>query len=267
MRVILGIPCYQSKIHFRLAKTLELFQTSYLTEFVEGCGHKNPFHVQYISIFSSDVDVNKQHYQLMFDAMYTFKADWLIIMGSDQWATRQNEFSHVVEMLAVGDKHKAAIIGAPVPLSAGGGGYNIQVVKDEPFGHGIPPNKVFDVDRIGSGFAAYSCNWFRARWPECTPEEPWFQSFPKWKDTKTRVDRYGLDYYICDKVREKGGLILCDSRVAISHERTFDCSDTFGEYIYNKFGERQLTNDYQGAFQPPEYRNQQTQESEKEKTK
>jgi len=260
MKIILGIPSASGKIDFRLTNSLCTWYQDHLVNWIEGMPRDKqpPFYVQFHHVIAAKEHTERAHTTLFKKAFYDYCADWLVITGDDQWGARIDEFSRIVAMCAEGDKRKAAIIGAPVALSRGGGGYNIQKRRNELFGVDLTgEDLVFPVDRIGSGFTGYSCNWFKSKWSTPNEQDWWYSPFSLElaKDGTTKsFSSLGLDYRICDIVKEKGGKIFCDRRVAISHDRTYDQADEFGLYRYTTYNDqRQLINEYRNRFTPPNY--------------
>jgi hypothetical protein len=251
MRILLGIPTATGGIDFRLANTLTQFYQDHFINWIEGLprDQQPPFYVEFTHVIAAKEHTERAHTTLLKKAIYDYRADWLVICGADQWAARIDEFTRMVTMCAEGERHKAAIIGAPVALSRGGGGYNIQKERNKLFGVDLTSeDSVFAVDRIGSGFTAYSCNWFRAKWPTPNEQQWWLSPFTLDPETG-EFSSWGLDYRICDLVKAKGGKIFCDRRVAISHERTYDQADEFGLYRFDDYnGTLSLTKEYRDRF-------------------
>jgi hypothetical protein len=71
--------------------------------------------------------------------------------------------------------------------------------------------KVQPVGRIGGACIAVNLKWLRVHWPK----GPWFAMVHDYNE-RPRNAR-GEDYFICDGIYDRGGLVLCDGRFVPSH--------------------------------------------------
>lgn len=136
-------------------------------------------------------------------------ADWALMCDADTFHPRPAE---TIAMIDEGEVRGAAVVASPVKMR-GRSGYNVFEVANDSAKFVDPESwkgKLISVDRIGTAFFAVNCNWIRTRWPQ----QPWFTTQQLEGDEPRKI---GEDVTFCDRVRERGGLILADGRFEPVH--------------------------------------------------
>lgn len=168
------------------------------------------------------------------------RADWLLSIDADVVHDGGGELNggyDLIQMVLDGQRRGAAIIGAAVPQRSGdphlmaykettASGYDPDtgVHQENRGGAGFRPIDAADVDECGDGAnlvipvarVSGSCWAINVDWvARCMPNPPWFTF--AYKDGTLR--QLGEDMWFCDRVRERGGAILCDRRFTPRHRR------------------------------------------------
>ena len=138
------------------------------------------------------------------------------------------EGEYVVEPIeGLPPRSRVALVGAPVRgRGVGDNGVCVQRLKsapspDEPGidywcnGEPMPleelAGKVIPVGRIGGACIAINCDWLRRFWPN----GPWFVMEHDYSGRPKNAR--GEDYWICDGIWKRGGVVLCDGRFVPAH--------------------------------------------------
>jgi hypothetical protein len=153
--------------------------------------------------WADSCDVDQAHNLAVATAIHD-NADWLIIMGRDNFA----DAKQLVEMVNTGIKNNYAIIGAPCKHR---NEESLNVVIDGKAVKAINVREVVEVEKIGSGIMAINLSWLKDNWPY--KNGPWFGS--KYYENCVRESQ---DYVFCDDIRKLGGKIYCDNRVDSGHD-------------------------------------------------
>jgi len=196
IRLAVGIPAYASKV-----SAGHLLQGGQLAWAWCRAGLPAPF---FITVDSCGVDKARN---LLIAKSRDAGADWLLMCDADTYYPLPQA---IFEMLREGMRRNAAVIGAPVKMRKRPG-YNVsrgekyELVPEDEW-----RKQVIQVDRIGTAFTAIDLTWLTRAWPN----SPWF----KFEHLEGPApDTIGEDYWFCNGVRQRGGLILADGRFEPVH--------------------------------------------------
>lgn len=104
------------------------------------------------------------------------------------------------------------LVGAPVRgRGLGDPGVCVRGLGLEPLSIEDLRGEVRPVGRIGGAFIAVHCNWLRCYWPT----GPWFVMEHDYRGRPGNMR--GEDYFFCDGIRQRGGVVLCDGRFEPRH--------------------------------------------------
>jgi len=166
------------------------------------------WNVSFQSVDNPNID--KARNRLMFDALKS-EADWLLSIDADNHAPPPQIMEMIRYAIDRSNGKSLAVIGAPYKrraLTAEREGYCLSVdglhVK-EIAGKGIIP-----VDAIGFGMVCINLEWVRTNMPG---DGPWFETLQL-----PKAETLSEDFRFCSRVRELGGIVLCDTRVDCGHE-------------------------------------------------
>jgi hypothetical protein len=136
-------------------------------------------------------------------------ADWTFMCDADTFHAKTAD---LIRMIETGEEQGAAVIASPVRMR-GRHGYNV-FSKNEDTVEQVNPNtwanRVVPVDRIGTAYFAISTKWVKDNWPN----QPWFLTQQL---EGAEPKKIGEDVTFCDRVRERGGVILADGRFEPVH--------------------------------------------------
>lgn len=153
-------------------------------------------------------------------------ADWLLMIDAD--VAHEGEGLSggydILSMVRAGHKAGAAIIGAAAPQRTDGPGHLMAYVEtgeDKLTGEdgaGFRPVTAAEIGegptpvaRVSGSLWAVNVQWVKA----CMPHPPWFV----FAYAAGTLRMLGEDLWFCDRVRERGGAILCDGRFRPRHRR------------------------------------------------
>lgn len=105
-----------------------------------------------------------------------------------------------------------ALIGAPVRgRGVGDTGVCVQQHDGSPVPLEQLAGKLTDVGRIGGACIAVNLKWFRQHWPQ----GPWFVMHHDYEGRPKNAR--GEDYFICDGIHQRKGVVICDGRFVPAH--------------------------------------------------
>lgn len=158
---------------------------------------------------------------IVYDAIQA-GCDWVLMVDADTFhAAKADAIGDagvdILQMIIDAHRHGAAVVGAPVrgrQIENRQGAVCVQVADGAAWrapSLAQLSGRLLRIDRIGAAFLAVNLRWLVHHWPE----PPWFVM----EDCFEGRPRHGRgeDYYFCDGVRARGGMILCDGRFVPSH--------------------------------------------------
>jgi hypothetical protein len=169
---------------------------------------------------------------ILYDAIEN-GCDWCLMVDADTFHGGTGDAvgdvgADILQMILDGERWgSCGLIGAPVHGRQVVGEVPICVFTIQDSVHvrtklGEVAGKVSPVARIGAAFVALNCNWFRENWKTA----PWFTMVndyvtPQAKNATQQhqlpFTRLGEDYFVCDGIRSRGGVVLCDGRFVPEH--------------------------------------------------
>jgi hypothetical protein len=156
---------------------------------------------------------------ILFDAIES-GCDWVLMVDADNYhAAKADAIGDagvdILQMILDGQRQEAAMVGAPVRgRGVGDTGVCVQnKIKDgwQAVSLEALKGQAVPVDRIGAAFIAVNVNWIKACWTK----PPWFLMDHNFEG-RPKHGR-GEDYFFCDGIRDRGGIVLCDGRFVPEH--------------------------------------------------
>lgn len=133
-------------------------------------------------------------------------ADWTFMCDADTFHPKTTD---LVRMIETGEEQGAAVIASPVRMR-GRSGHNVFASGGEFVHPDTWRDRVVAVERIGTAYFAISSKWIKGHWPN----QPWFLTQQLEGSEPKKI---GEDVTFCDRVRERGGVILADGRFEPVH--------------------------------------------------
>ncbi len=202
MRFVVGLPCYRGQVSVGHVEQMHSMVATVVVAngLLDFIGTVTP----------QGCSIDWSRNVIMYAALHE-KADMVLMCDAD---TYHKNAADIFRMMGTCWDQKAAVIAAPV-MMRGRKGYNVQHrVEDHDPPSLVEPEtwkgKVIEVDRIGTAMMAVNLAWIRDHWPK----QPWFTTRQLEGDMPLKI---GEDITFCDRVRDRGGVVLADGRFEPCH--------------------------------------------------